>query len=199
MTLLIIDTATERAIVAIIKDGTLLSKKELPFGLKSSEHLLPILESETLGQGVDVQTDLEGIIVGIGPGSYTGTRVGVMAAKAISYATSTPLVGIPTLAALLNEDEPTCASMIDAKSQGVYLMRPGGSPILVPIEKIDDALDGVKTIVTPNLSGVQFKVTREVEWVESAPNPMRLASLGLSKLSAGEYSINGELDILYLR
>ncbi len=199
MTLLIIDTATERPVVALVKGEALLSQRELPFGLRSSTHLLPVLEEEILNQGIDLQKDIQAIIVGVGPGSYTGTRVGVMAAKAISYATSTPLVGVSTLAALIRDTSSLCASMIDAKSQGVYLMKPGGLPTLVPLDKIDDALIGVRRIVTPNLSAVQSKVTLDVEWEESPPDPLTLAILGLAKFDSGEFSTKGEVEILYLR
>jgi tRNA threonylcarbamoyladenosine biosynthesis protein TsaB len=67
--------------------------------LTHSETLLPHIES-ALKMAATAKEDLEGIAISIGPGSFTGLRIGLAAAKAMSYALNIPLVGVSTLKAL---------------------------------------------------------------------------------------------------
>ncbi len=76
--------------------------------------------------------ELAGIIVGIGPGGYTGLRVGVMSAKALAYAAGCPLVAVPTFHAIAHQS-PACERLwvlADALQGAIYLQRfDNGSPI----------------------------------------------------------------------
>lgn len=68
-------------------------------------------------------TEVDFIAIGVGPGSFTGTRVGVMTAKALSFARSIPLVPFCSLKRFIpNEDGPFNIS-IDGKSRGFYTLR----------------------------------------------------------------------------
>jgi len=64
-----------------------------------SVHLIPIIEQALQASGT-VGSSLSGISVGIGPGSYTGTRIAVSAAKTLAWAWNVPVVGVSTLHAL---------------------------------------------------------------------------------------------------
>lgn len=77
------------------------------------------------GEGLK-PVDLTGVMVSIGPGSYTGLRVGVMSAKALAYATGCNLIAVPTFAAIVNRfpDEANDAWVIADALQGqVYRQR----------------------------------------------------------------------------
>jgi len=99
--LLAIDTATSRiAVAAGEPDGTLIRALDWPAGHRHGERLLPGLE--TLLADTDLaRGDIQGIVVGIGPGAFTGLRVGLATAKTLAHATGTPIAGIGSGAALL--------------------------------------------------------------------------------------------------
>lgn len=99
--LLVIDTATTHARLALGgADGTLQAARSWVAGYRHGEELLARLERLLADEGVTLDA-LGGIVVGTGPGAFTGLRVGLATAKALAYARRIPIVGIPTGEALL--------------------------------------------------------------------------------------------------
>lgn len=99
--LLVIDTATTHARIALgAADGTLLAERSWVAGYRHGEELLARLERLLGDEGVALD-GVAGIVVGTGPGAFTGLRVGLATAKALAYARGLPIVGIPTGEALL--------------------------------------------------------------------------------------------------
>ena len=99
--LLVIDTATTHARIALgAADGTLLAERSWVAGYRHGEELLARLERLLADEGVALDA-LGGIVVGTGPGAFTGLRVGLATAKALAYARGIPIVGVPTGEALL--------------------------------------------------------------------------------------------------
>jgi tRNA threonylcarbamoyl adenosine modification protein YeaZ len=98
---LVIDTATTRALVALgHEDGTLLAERSWIAGYRHGEELLPRIQ----GLFADEATGLSAvtaIVVGTGPGAFTGLRVGIATAKALAHARGVPIVGVGTAAALV--------------------------------------------------------------------------------------------------
>ena len=99
MSILAIDTATQVSSVAVVSRERLAAELTMQARLTHSETLMPHIEQVLKMAGVKKE-NLEGIAVSIGPGSFTGLRIGLAAAKAMAYALSLPVVGVPTLAAL---------------------------------------------------------------------------------------------------
>lgn len=102
--LLAIDTATSRAVLALgTSDGTLLAAEIWPAGHRHVEELLPRLDALLAGRGWDRRAlaGVAGIVVGTGPGAFTGLRVGLATAKALAVAFGRPLVAVGSGAALL--------------------------------------------------------------------------------------------------
>jgi tRNA threonylcarbamoyladenosine biosynthesis protein TsaB len=98
-TFLIIDTALEEAIVALSKDGKIiaeLSNKEA----HSHASFIQVAIANVLEAQQMAMTELDAIVVTLGPGSYTGLRVGLATAKGIAYTLQKPLIGLSTLHAL---------------------------------------------------------------------------------------------------
>ena len=97
--LLIIDTALEEAIVALSKDGKMvaeLTNKET----HSHASFIQVAIAKVLAEQQMAIGELDAIAVTLGPGSYTGLRVGLATAKGIAYSLQKPLIGLSTLSAL---------------------------------------------------------------------------------------------------
>lgn len=94
MFLLGIDTSAENGIVCLGEGGKLIVKKIIP-PYSSSQELLPSLDILIKERKIKIQ-DLEGIVVILGPGSFTGLRIGLSLAKSLAFALKIPLVGVPT-------------------------------------------------------------------------------------------------------
>jgi tRNA threonylcarbamoyladenosine biosynthesis protein TsaB len=86
MTALIIDTSGNQAFVAIAQEGRIVSKNIIIEGKQLSKFLLTSIETILQGSKPNF------ITIGTGPGSFTGTRIGAMVAKTLSYAWGIPLI-----------------------------------------------------------------------------------------------------------
>ncbi len=98
--LLAIDTATSTTIVALKRPAGEPEVAAWPAGQRHGEELLTGVERLLLRCGVEL-AQLGGIVIGTGPGAFTGLRVGLATAKGLAQALAIPIVGIPTSAALL--------------------------------------------------------------------------------------------------
>ena len=99
--ILALDTATTRIVVALgATDGTMLAEASWPAGYRHGETLLPAIERLLGEHGVD-RARIAAIVVGTGPGAFTGLRVGIATAKGLAHGLGRPIVGIATGAALL--------------------------------------------------------------------------------------------------
>mgnify|MGYP001061298842 CR=1 FL=1 len=99
MSILAIDTATQVSSVAVASVDKLAAELTMQAKLTHSETLMPHIK-EVLRMANVRKENLEGIAVSIGPGSFTGLRIGLAAAKAMAYALNLPIVGVSTLKAL---------------------------------------------------------------------------------------------------
>ncbi|MNB82306.1 tRNA threonylcarbamoyladenosine biosynthesis protein TsaB [compost metagenome] len=97
--LLALDTSTAILGVAITEDGRVLHEINASGERNHSVHLLPIIEQAMQASGTDASM-LKGIAAGIGPGSYTGTRIAVSTAKTLAWAWKVPVTGVSSLHAL---------------------------------------------------------------------------------------------------
>ncbi len=99
MKLLAIETATDVCSVAYCVDGITRAKKEESVPRKHAE-LLPLFFQDVQKNGNFKLTDLDGIAVSIGPGSFTGLRIGLSYSKGLAFSHGLPLIPVPTLLAL---------------------------------------------------------------------------------------------------
>lgn len=195
---LLIETATERGLVAISQNDQLLEAIELPFGYQNSKTLLPAID-QLLKKWKLAPANLSFIAVGAGPGSYTGLRVGVAAAKGLSFACHLPLIALSTLETFLPEEG---VALIDAKIGGAYLLEKGGQAKVIPLEDLK-LIEGTH-VVTPQANPLRKKWEKlypnvQLVWEERGPNPERMVRLAWAKWGRKEYSGDGEVEILYLR
>jgi tRNA threonylcarbamoyladenosine biosynthesis protein TsaB len=131
--LLGVDTATEVASWALWRGTRLLGEESAEAGRPTAEGLLPALDALLAATGNRLD-DLAGFAVSIGPGSFTGLRIGVATVKGLAFAPTKPVVGVPTLTALaLHADGPgPVVALLDARRGEVYAAGfekdPGGVP-----------------------------------------------------------------------
>ena len=94
--LLHIETATEVCSVALSEGDRLLAVCESADGNSHSKNLLPFIDELCRESGRALR-DIDGVAVSVGPGSYTGLRIGVSTAKGIAYALQVPVMAVGTL------------------------------------------------------------------------------------------------------
>ena len=141
---LAIETATKLCSVAVGRAGELLALREDQSDRLSHAEKVNIFAGEVLAEAGISFTDIDAIAVGIGPGSYTGSRIGVSAAKGWSYALDIPIIGITTLRTLTEAALATGIAgakelwpMIDARRMEVFTQPFSGTgKILGPMEPL---------------------------------------------------------------
>jgi tRNA threonylcarbamoyl adenosine modification protein YeaZ len=111
---LAIDTATNRTIVAVIEDGKVLFEG---FHEGATEHGFAI--TELVSKALEVSPKPDQVVVGMGPGPFTGLRVGITFAHTFALAREIPVIGVCSLdAILIDKSEYTVA--IDARRKEIY-------------------------------------------------------------------------------
>lgn len=121
-TLLCIETASTNCSVALGVDGKLLDLKE-DYNLSySHSERLHLFIFEILKENRLTLQELDAIAISKGPGSYTGLRIGVSAAKGLCFSLDIPLISVPTLTALAHKvkEVGTVVPMLDARRMEVY-------------------------------------------------------------------------------
>ena len=127
-----IETATDVCSVALSRGAEIIGLKEEAGGNNHAKNLLPFVE-EALKQGGCTIRDLNGVAVSIGPGSYTGLRIGVSTAKGIAYTAGIPVMAISTLEGIAqgakalwtgtSSEAVQIVPMIDARRMEVFTTR----------------------------------------------------------------------------
>ena len=124
--LLALDTATERTTVGLARLGAerleLIGAAVVDAPRAAMSRLLPMTESLLAANGFTI-ADVDGVIVGRGPGSFTGVRIGVATAKGLAHGLACPLWGVSTLDAIawmFAHDDVTVAVVGDAMRGEVY-------------------------------------------------------------------------------
>jgi len=121
------DTSTSVCSVALSENSKIISYRENDEG-KNHASLLTLFINEVLTEAEKKPGDLDAIAVSKGPGSYTGLRIGVSAAKGMAYALSIPVIALPTLKIMASgylsenniQEKDLLCPMIDARRMEVY-------------------------------------------------------------------------------
>ena len=127
MLILAFDTATDVATSALVWDGEVLGEL--------TSRPVSVLEDvdALLRRGGVRDSQLEGIVVGIGPGSFTGLRMGLVTARALAFSLELPLAGVSTLEALA-AGAPGSTPVIDARRSEVFALVDGEPVVLAPAD-----------------------------------------------------------------
>jgi tRNA threonylcarbamoyladenosine biosynthesis protein TsaB len=181
MLILAIDTALDACAAAVLDTdaGELIAAESQAMKRGHAEALMPLIGRVMNASGIAFAA-LDRIAVTTGPGSFTGLRVGLSAARGIALAASKPVVGLTTLAAYAapvvseNAGHPVI-SAIDARHDHVYFQvvsGNGGSLIRPRVAPIDEAL-GAARFGAPHLVGNAAGILSQ-RWPGQAPPPVRV-------------------------
>jgi N6-L-threonylcarbamoyladenine synthase/tRNA threonylcarbamoyladenosine biosynthesis protein TsaB len=161
MLILAIDTALDHCAAAVLDtdSAAMRAQDTLPMKRGHAEALMPLLARVMQQSGVGF-SDLDRIAVTTGPGSFTGLRVGLSAARGLALAAHKPVVGVTTLSAyaapVVSEDRASpVISAIDARHDHVYyqVVSGSGEELVAPqVAAIDDVLAAAR-FGAPHLVG----------------------------------------------
>jgi len=218
---LAIDTATQQLGVAVVDSDPaglhqLLSSYIVVGGNPHSVEL-PNAVARVLQTAKTSLDALEGIVVDIGPGSFTGLRIGLAFVKAVAFASKKPVVGIPSLDVLaaqasLSGSTAVCP-ILDAKRQNIYgalYAVADGFPakrsdyLLGPIEELLKLVDGEAVFLGDGCAMYRDRIVAKVPTARFTapelwlPNPMTLARLGIRRFAQGQQDDPASLVPLYL-
>ena len=127
MLTLAFDTATGVATSALVRDGEVL-------GERSSRAVRVLADAEELLEQAGAKPrELSRLVVGTGPGSFTGVRMGLAAARGLAFALDLPLAGVSTLAALA-AGAPGALPVVDAGRREVFTLVEGAPAVVAPDE-----------------------------------------------------------------
>lgn len=132
MTILAFDTATDVATSALVRGGETLGET-----VSRPVTVLGGVDALLRRAGV-LETELEGLVVGTGPGSFTGMRMGLATARALAFALGLPVAGVSTLAALA-AGAPEAVPVIDARRKEIFTLLNGRPACMRPEELAIDA------------------------------------------------------------
>jgi tRNA threonylcarbamoyladenosine biosynthesis protein TsaB len=125
MLILAFDTATDVATSALVWDGEVLGElRSRPVSVLEDVDAL-------LRRGGVRKSQVDGIVVGTGPGSFTGLRMGLITARALAFALDVPVAGVSTLAALAH-GAPGAVPVVDARRREVFALIDGELRVLAP-------------------------------------------------------------------
>ena len=203
-----IDTSTSVCSVALSRDGQLLALKENDEGLNHSlllgTYIDDILKENHLTAGM-----LDAIAVSMGPGSYTGLRIGVSMAKGLCYGASKPLIAINTLQALaasvsrrIGEDALYCP-MIDARRMEVYTAlydKENHSVMETKAEIIDE--NSFQEILQNHIIYFLVNVSYKVKTILTSPHAhllteIKTSAVNMLPLAEQKYETQSFEDVAY--
>ncbi len=149
MLILLADTSHQIESVALVQDGKLLGEKNI---LRSKGHapgLLTDIDQLLQEQGLTVK-DVDAFVSGMGPGSFTGIRVGMTTVKALAYTLNKPIYGVSTLLSLLtNMPYHKVLSVMDARRGELFVQGVGFSEAvcITPQQLIDQMPSDVQVLL----------------------------------------------------
>src|SRR6188508_1354646 len=182
MLILAIDTALDACAAAVLDTdtGQLIAQESQAMKRGHAEALMPLIARVMKASGIPFAA-LDRIAVTTGPGSFTGLRVGLSAARGIALAAGKPVVGVTTLTAFAapiiseNEEPRAVVAAIDARHDHVYFQMvdgDGNSLIAPKVAPIAEALDAARS-ASPHLVGNAAQILAD-RWPADAAPPFRI-------------------------
>lgn len=217
MKVLGIETATRTGSVAVVSGTGVIAEYTLNIELTHSERLMSTVDRVLADTGISVG-DIDCFAVSIGPGSFTGLRIGLAAVKGLALVTNRPVVAVPTLKALawnLPRTQHPVVPLLDAKKKEVYaaIYRWENDNLATVMEESTMALaDLVSRTAGPALFTGEGSILFRKELRELAggqalfaplsaavPSAASVAEIGMELAAAGQSADPDSLTPLYIR
>jgi tRNA threonylcarbamoyladenosine biosynthesis protein TsaB len=215
MIVLGIDTSGYVNAVGVVDGTRVLADNTFPARTDSLEQIVDNIDSTLKSTGLTLK-DVQGIGVGLGPGSWTGIKVGVTVGKMLAFSTVKPVCGLPTLEALAysarNESSLICSVIAvgvgDAVYAGLYDSMHGminrvGEYYIGDVKGLTDLITQpavlVGTGVQPYARLIKQASGIEVKAIETLPGGATIASLAAGRLNRGDSDDALSLTPLYLK
>lgn len=145
-TLLALDTSADTGHVAVARAGRVLARAELARKGAQAATLVPVIGTVLAEAGVD-RRELDGVVVGEGPGSFTGVRVAAATAKGVARALGIPLWGVPSVAAAALSDDGVDATVAPVR---YVLFDARGDRVYGACYRVDPDTHRLETLVAPH-------------------------------------------------
>ena len=210
MTILGIEAATRVASVAVVSDEKILAEISQEAKLTHSETLLPQIEQALRIAKIET---VDAVAVSIGPGSFTGLRIGLATAKALSYAWQIKIIGVPTMQAIsyhFPTSNAVIIPMLDAQKNRAYFQKFQACKPLSEIEvkNIDEIvtsageIDAEIFLCGEVLNKIKIELPPNVKIAPlncRMPRAVNVALCGKDLIDAGEISNVMNMEPLYIR
>jgi tRNA threonylcarbamoyladenosine biosynthesis protein TsaB len=217
MKILGIETSTKTGSVAVVSESGVIAQYSLNIEVTHSERLMSTVDRVLKDTGLAIG-DLDGFSVALGPGSFTGLRIGIATVKGLAFATGKPVAAVSTLKALaanLPFASHAVCPLLDARKKEVYaaLYRQEGEILVVempesaiPIVELAERIPG--TVIFTGEGAHLYRAVLEESFggraffappVACLPSAAIVAAMGLSFFESGQYLNPDELAPLYIR
>ena len=216
MKILALDSALSACSVAVlVADGAVRAVRRQAMARGQAEALLPMVRAVLDEAGLDFG-DLDRLAVTVGPGSFTGLRIGLAAARGLALATGLPLIGVTTLEALAAATDPALrrdrvtVALIDSRRGDVFVQAFGAdaAPLSEPAAADPSALDGLLPAgrlllagdAAPAVLEVLARAGRDVVLAPDSamPDPVAVARLAAAR-PVPDGPVTAPVTALYLR
>lgn len=216
MKILAIETSSKICGTCLLEDNKIIDKLELNNGLTHSESLMPLIEN-ILNKNNLKLSNIDSIICDVGPGSFTGIRIGVATSKAFVDSLNLKYTGVSSLEALAYNiaDDGLICSIIDARNENCYfalynlknsiyteIIKPTSSTLTELFEYLKSFYDKKITFVGDGVNSYKEDIQKNIYNVSFALDELnnidtsKLALAGFNKLKSGKIL---ELSPLYLK
>ena len=212
MKILAIDTSSKICSVALLENNNLIDKNELDNGRTHSENLMPLLDGLLKRNSVDIK-EIGLIACSVGPGSFTGIRIGVATIKPIAEVLNIKVASVTSLETLakITQGSDTIVSLIDARNNQVYCgifdknynkkedyIADDMNEVIKHIKKYNDIIcvgDGAelhKDLLKNEIENIKFSIDNE----QSAVN---VGKVGYKKFLENDLYTADTVNPIYLR
>ena len=219
--ILCIETGTDICSVGIARDGELMSLRESDQGRDHAKQVAVFVDELLRETGVKPD-ELDAVAVGMGPGSYTGLRIGVSFAKGLCYGLNIPLLAVGSLEALTDVaikdyeagiiqvegwDEAFLCPMVDARRMEVYtqMFDAQGLPLnevkaeIVTEESFEEWRNERQLVIFGNGAAKCREVLSDATYINVTPSARGLAALAHQRLEAGQTEDIAYFEPFYLK
>ena len=219
--ILCIETGTDICSVGLSRDGELISLRESDEGRDHARNVALFVD-ELLRENDIAAEELSAVAVGMGPGSYTGLRIGVSFAKGLCYGLQIPLVAVGSLDSMVqvaredheagiidvdNWSDAVLCPMVDARRMEVYtqMFDTQGQPLnevkaeIVTEESFEEWRNERQLVIFGNGAAKCREVLNDATYINVTPSARGLAALAHQRLEAGQTEDIAYFEPFYLK